>query len=197
LVHTVNDHEEIVKLTRAGADGFYTDSYVPYERMAAERQTLLDCGAAQPSSAQLSSWLRRDIDNADDFRLGSCAQQRSGWVELGGCDAASAISGTALAVPPDSQVHVELEVEAPAADVDFWFQLVAKDGAKRPREMLHLAAGERRTFSWDVALAAGSPGLETRLGLRSSEARLNVVRFETIVQPGFLPNEPAPTPPHG
>lgn len=184
LVYTINDHDRIVNLTRAGADGFYTDSYVPYERMAAERHTLLDCGAAKPSPGQLSAWLRRDITADGDFRLGACAKRRRGRVELGGCGDRSGVTSAGLSVPPGSQVRIELDVESPSSAVDFWFHVIAKDGVKRRREKLQLAAGERRTLTWDVELPGGSPALELQLGLPSREARLDVTRFEVTARPG-------------
>jgi glycerophosphoryl diester phosphodiesterase len=199
LVHTIDEHEEMVRLTRAGADGFYTDTYVPYERMTADPRSLLDCGAEQPSAVQLRSWLKRDLGNDGDYRLSACAKRRGETVELGGCDEEPAIGGPSLRVPPGGQIHVDLEVEAPARGTDFWFKVATKTGPEpRPREELHLEPGERRTFAWDLTLPDGSPGVETLLGVSSSDVQLRVLRLAITLTPPAATGEGSapPAPPN-
>jgi glycerophosphoryl diester phosphodiesterase len=183
LVHTVNDHAQMVSLVRAGADGFYTDEYVPYAMMAERPEVLLECGAATPSDEQLRPWLVRDLTNERDYRLSSCAKRthegKRVRLELAGCDEQAAVTGPFLAVPAPGAVHIELEVEAPREGAELWFHVLPKDGLKpkRPRDELKLEAGERRKYEYDVTLPAGSPGVETRLGLKSPSQRLVVHRL--------------------
>ncbi|HKO92453.1 MAG TPA: glycerophosphodiester phosphodiesterase family protein, partial [Polyangiaceae bacterium] len=86
LVRTVNEHKEIVSLSRAGVDGFYTDSYVPFDRLAADPATLMECGKTKPSDAQLRTWTEREVMQKRDYELPKCAQRKSGRIELGDCD---------------------------------------------------------------------------------------------------------------
>jgi glycerophosphoryl diester phosphodiesterase len=184
LVHTVNEHERMVKLTRAGADGFYTDTYVPYGVMTGDRTTLLECEAAPSSVEHLRWWLERDLMNPEDYRLSSCAERRKGKVELEACDDKPAIRGSLLPVPAGGHVHVDLEVEAPSQSSSFWFQIRTKDGTKPGRpEKIHLEPGERRKLTWDVSPPLGSPGLETRLGMSSRDARVVVHRLTVTLKP--------------
>jgi glycerophosphoryl diester phosphodiesterase len=186
VVHTVNDHEQVVELTRAGADGFYTDTYVPYQTMAADPRSLLACGATEASPRDLRPWLERSLSNPTDFRLSSCAVQRAGHVlELSGCDSKPAISGPNLAVPPGGKVHVELEAEAPSAGAELSFQVLWKDGSKAEKpQRISLAPGERRTVTRDAVLTAGSSGVETLLRMSSSDSRLSVRRLTVALNAG-------------
>ncbi|MET0411532.1 MAG: hypothetical protein ABW217_09555, partial [Polyangiaceae bacterium] len=87
--------------------------------------------------------------------------------------------GPFLPVPAPGTVHIELEVEAPAEGAQLWFHVLPKDGLKptRQREKLSLMPGERRTYRYDITLPAGSPGVETQLGLMSAAQRLVVHRL--------------------
>jgi glycerophosphoryl diester phosphodiesterase len=184
LVHTVNEHEKMVELTRSGADGFYTDTYVPYGVMTADRQTLRGCEALPSSVEHLRSWFERDLMDSKDYRLSSCAERSKRRVELGACDQKAAIRGPFLPVPAGGHVHVDLEVEAPAQSSSFWFRILAKDGKKPGRaEKIQLEPGERRKLAWDVTLPAGSPGLETSLGMSSRDASLIVHRLTVTMRP--------------
>lgn len=185
LVHTVNEHEQVAALTRAGADGFYTDTYVPYERMTADRRNLLECGATQPSPRDLLPWLERNLATKSDYQTSTCVVRRDGRVELEGCDSKPAITGLGLAVPPGGEVHVELEAEAPAAGSAFWFQVLWKDGTKPQRpERIQLAPNERRTFTRDAVLASGSPGVAARLGMSAANSGLIIHRLLVALKPG-------------
>lgn len=178
LVHTVNDHKEIVSLSRAGADGFYTDRYVPFERLSADSKALLECGKERPSDAQLRTWTSRDLEQRRDFKVPRCGKRTSSVVELNGCDADDVVQSTALPVPGGRPLRVEVEVEAGETGASFWLELVQKGrGVLKPRELLALAPKERRTVQHDVDVATGSQGVEARLGLASSKDRLTLHRF--------------------
>ena len=107
LVQTVNEHRDIVGLTRAGADGFYTDRYVPYDTIAADPATAMDCGETKPSRAQLQVWNERDVMERRDYRLQACAKRKSNRIELANCEPRPALRGNPLAVPAAETLHVE------------------------------------------------------------------------------------------
>jgi hypothetical protein len=182
VVPTVNEHREIVSLTRAGADGFYTDRYVPFEAMASDPKAVMTCGELKPSPEQLGKWTLRDLARPRDFQLRACAKRQSNLVELSGCDEHPALRGSFLAVPAAQALHVELEVEAGDAAANFWLELVEKDHREplEPRERGTLKPKERRTFKYDVELPKGSLGVETRFGLASKQDRLTIHRLRTF-----------------
>jgi glycerophosphoryl diester phosphodiesterase len=179
LVHTVNEHQKVAQMTLAGADGFYTDSYVPYATMAKDPGVLLDCGRAAPSTEQLSSWIERDASRKRDYRLKSCVKRKDDRLELADCGEGPAVTGPFLAVPPNGAVHVELDVEAPATGSTFWLEIMSKksDVPLREREKIKLKPSERQSFTYDVPLANGSAGVETRLGFDSDKEQLTVHRL--------------------
>jgi len=90
LVHTLNEHRDIVSFMRAGADGFYTDRYVPYEAMAADPVAAIGCGTS-PTTTEPNPWAERDAMQPRQFRLRQCAKRRTGRIDLAGCDARPAI----------------------------------------------------------------------------------------------------------
>jgi hypothetical protein len=167
LVHTVNDHDEVFNMTQAGADGFFTDSYVPYDRALSTPAALAACGKTEPSDDDLSPWVRRDVMVKGDYKLAKCAKRRQDRVELSGCGQRPAIRGPYLAVPSKRQLHVELDVGTGDKRAEVWLDVVHKHGPKRvrPKETISLAPGERRRIELDVQLEQGSPGVETRVGL--------------------------------
>jgi len=181
LVQTINEHTDIVSLSRAGADGFYTDRYVPFDRLAADPATLMECGKTKPSDAQLRSWTERDVLEQGDYKLPKCAKRKSGRLELSGCDERAVIRSNALAVPAPQPLHVALDVEAGAQGASFWIELVQKKhGELRPRELITLKAGDRRALRYDVDLPKGSQGAVAKLGLASKQDRLTVHRFQVF-----------------
>jgi glycerophosphoryl diester phosphodiesterase len=195
LVQTVNDHRDIVSLTRAGADGFYTDRYVPFATLAADPTAVLNCGETKPSAEALAPWTRRDLQHPADVQLPSCATRKGRSVELTNCDDKASLRSDALDVPPGQAVHVELDAEAGDRGVtSFWLDLVQKlrkdrePKPLRPRELISLKAKERRTFKYDVELPQGSRGVEARIGLASNKDRLILYRLR--VYQGDAPVEP-------
>jgi glycerophosphoryl diester phosphodiesterase len=184
LVNTVNEHKDVLELTRAGADGFFTDHYLPYGVVAKDPTALYECGAAAPSSAQLLPWLERDAMQAGQYSLAPCARRLEDRVELEGCGKRPAVYGVNFAVPPKQAVRLELDAEAPANGARFWLEM-AHENRKQParaREALTLAANERRLFTFDVPLPNGSPGIETRLGLESEKERLVIYKLRISQQ---------------
>lgn len=192
LVSTVNEHREIINLTRVGADGFYTDRYVPYDAIATQAGALVRCGATTPPSDELRPWEERNVLRRGDYRLRGCAKLGSDRVELANCGDGPAIDGPDLAVPPQQAVHVELEAEAGTEGARFWFDMKHKNREEpaRPREEFSLAAKERKSFTFDVSLPEGSPGIETRLGLASKGETLTVHRLR-VTQGDRAPVGPA------
>jgi len=198
LVQTVNDHKDIVSLTRAGADGFYTDRYVPFATLAADPTAVLNCGETKPSAEALAPWTRRDLQRPTDVQLPSCASRKGRSVELANCeDDKASLRSDALDVPAGQAVHVELDAEAgDKAASHFWLDLVEKlrrdlaPKALRPRELISLKAKERRTFKYDLELPQGSRGVEARLGLASKKDVLTLHHLK--VYQGEAPVESAP-----
>ncbi|MEO8183078.1 MAG: glycerophosphodiester phosphodiesterase family protein [Deltaproteobacteria bacterium] len=192
LVHTLNEHRDILTFTRAGADGFYTDRYVPYETMAADPATATGCGS---TGTERNPWSERDAMQPRQFRLRSCAKRRPGSIHLASCDERPAIYGSYLAVPPGKIVHVEVEAEAGDADAGLWFDLVDKTSSTpvNPREQLQLKAKERRAWKYDVTVPQGSVALEARLGLSSNKDKLKIYRFRVSEVEG-APSPEAPDP---
>jgi glycerophosphoryl diester phosphodiesterase len=194
LVQTINEHRQIVSLSRAGADGFYTDSYVPFDRLVADSATLMECGKTKASDTQLRPWTERDVMQPRDFKLPKCAQRKSGHIELTDCDERVLIRSNSLAVPAAQPLHVALDVEAGEQGASFWVELVQKErGVLRPREMIALKPKERRALRYDVALPDGSPGAVARLGLGSKQDRLILNRLRIFH--GEERSEPAPAEP--
>jgi len=191
LVSTVNEHREIINLTRVGADGFYTDRYVPYDAIATQAGALVKCGATTPPSGELRPWEERSVLRRGDYRLRGCAKLGSDRVELANCGDGPAIDGPDLAVPPQQAVHVELDAEGGAEGARFWFDMKHKNREEpaRPREEFSLAAKERKSFTFDVSLPQGSPGIETRLGLASKGESLTVHRLR-VTQGNRVPMGP-------
>jgi glycerophosphoryl diester phosphodiesterase len=183
LVHTLNNHAEIMDFMRAGADGIYTDTYLPLALVARNVKAAMDCGANEPSRAALQQWLQRDVLHPGDYRLSGCAKRRGMQIDVGGCDDQPAIFGPYLAVPPGQTVHVALDVEALETGAKFWFDVVHKHRKDviRPREELALKPKERRLFDYDLTIPAGSAGIETRLGLAAASERLVVRRFDVTL----------------
>jgi glycerophosphoryl diester phosphodiesterase len=179
LVHTINDHREILKLTRAGADGFYTDLYRPYEAAALDPASGADCDAPSKPSEEFAAWIQRDAQLPGDYWLTPCAKRSGGDIELSACDHGAAISGPYLAVPPSHTLRVDLDVEAGPDGSNFWVEVTQKNRAEplRAREPITLIPNEHRSIKYDLYLPDGSPGVETRLGLSSEHDRLLVHRL--------------------
>jgi glycerophosphoryl diester phosphodiesterase len=179
LVHTINDHRDVARLARAGADGFYTDDYRPYATGAPASATMADCAYAGDLAIDAAEWLERDLLRPGDYLLSGCAKRTFNGVELHGCGSEAAVTGPNLAVPPGRALHVELDIEADADGSELWLTLIEKNRPQpaRPREGIRLAPGERRVFTYDMALPAGSPGIEARLGLSSPSDRALVFRL--------------------
>lgn len=187
LVQVVNDHEQIVSLARAGADGFYTDSYLPFGALAAEPSLALDCGATQPSARELAPWTQRDLRHEADVSLSACAERKGKHVVLSGCGAGASLHTTPLPAPPGKAIHVELDAEAGAAAVQLGIELLERAGVAReirPRETISLSPNERRTVKRQVALPQGSPGLEVTIALAGAEQHLTVRRLR-VAHGGF------------
>jgi hypothetical protein len=185
LVHTINDHREILKLTRAGADGFYSDSYRPYGAALQNIEQGADCLAGGQQEADFSQWSERDMSRAGDFALASCAKRRDKAVELAACESKAAITGAMLAVPPDHGIHANIDLEAGPEGSAVWVELLQKNRGQpaRGRERVHLEPGERRELSFDVGLPQGSPGIEFRLGMESVSDRLVVHGLRLSLSP--------------
>lgn len=179
LVQTINEHRDIVNLARAGADGFYTDRYVPYDTIATDPTVVMDCGETKPSRAELHTWTERDLKYQADYRLPGCAKRKSGGVELGDCEEGAMLRSTPLAVPAAQMLHVEVEAEAIDTAVSFWLEFVQKKEPKavRPHEVISLKPKERRALKFDIHLPQGSPGIEARLGLLSKKDFLALHRL--------------------
>jgi glycerophosphoryl diester phosphodiesterase len=175
LVHTINEHRDILKLARAGADGFYTDLYRPYDAAATGLDTV-ECAAPGELKDELVEWVERDVLRPGDYALMPCAKRGPNAVELSECDNTAAIRGPQLAVPPHQMVRVQLDVEAGPAGTHFWMEFWQKNRGEplRQREQVTLNPNERRAFSYEIALPEGSPGVETRLGVTSAQDRLLV-----------------------
>lgn len=179
LVHSVNEHRDIVNLMRAGADGFVTDRYVPYEKIAEDPTVAMECGEAKPSALELHSWTERNTSHPSDYRLPSCAKHNSTQIDLIDCDDQAMLRTTPLPVPSGQTLHVEVEVEAGNAPSSFWIEVAQKQKPQvlKSRELSTLQANEHKTFSYDVALAQGSLGAEARLGLASKKDKLLLHRL--------------------
>ena len=194
LVQTINEHKDIVSLSRAGADGFYTDRYVPFDRLAADPATLMECGKTKPSDTQLRAWTERDVSEHGDYKLPKCAKRKSGHLELSDCDERAVIRSNDLAVPAGQPLHVALDVEAGEQGASFWIELVQKKrGALRPRELVTLKPKERRALRYDVDLPKGSQGAVAKLGLASKKDSLTVYRLQVFHGEGR--SQPAPAEP--
>ena len=196
LVHTVNEHEQVTQLVQAGADGFYTDSYLPYAAITTDRRRTLDCGAAEHSPAFRRPWLARDLASTpDQYRMSDCAKRKSGAVELTGCDNKAAITGPKLAVPPGAAVHVTLDVEGPTGGSYFWFQMDWRNASKEKRTKIRLEPNERRKVTRDAVLPDGSAGVDVRLGLFGPATSLIVHNLKVSMEPEPQAAQPAPTGP--
>lgn len=173
LVHTINEHRDVIKLTHAGADGFYTDNYKPYGTPGGP---LPDCALAPQMTSDKTPWLERDIHRSNNYKLSACAKRRSDRVEVSKCEPGVAIRGFPLSVPPHRSVRVTLDVQAGDRPARFWFEMLGKfsKAPSKQRKELQLAAKERRLFEFDVPLDGGSAGFETRLGVDSPAEHLIV-----------------------
>jgi glycerophosphoryl diester phosphodiesterase len=186
LVHTINDHREIVSLTRAGADGFFTDRYLPFDAFAADPTALFNCGETKASAEALGPWMRRDLQRHADYRLPSCASRKGRRVELGDCDERASLRSGGLSVPVGQTVHVELDAEAGDTAANFWLDVVDKPKKDkepkelRPRERVTLKPKERRQLQYEVSLPQGAPSVEARLGLGTKKDRLILHRFKVF-----------------
>lgn len=179
LVQNVNEHRDIVNLTRAGADGFFTDRYLPYDRIAEDPTVAMECGATKPSGAELHNWTERDMKRQSDYRLPSCAKRKATRIEFADCDEHGILRTSPLAVPAAQTLHIELEVEAGSTPSAFWLELgqARKPNVLRQRETVTLKANERKTLNYDVSLADGSQGAEVRLGVSSKKDTLVLHRL--------------------
>lgn len=180
LVNTLNDHQEVVDFLRAGADGFYTDTYLPLHVLARDARSAMACGASEPTPADLHRWLARDVFQRGDYVLRRCAKRHGKRIDVQDCNSDPAISGPYLAVPAGQTVHVAFDVEAAAEGTNLWFDVVNKHrkDAVRPREAIALKAGERRLFEYDMMLPVGSAGIETRLGMATPGDRMVLHRLD-------------------
>jgi glycerophosphoryl diester phosphodiesterase len=185
LVQTVNDHKDIVSLLRAGANGFFTDHYVPLNVIAADPTTAMNCGESTPSPKQLEPWTIRDLSHSADFSLRSCATRKSlGSVDLENCTDEPTLVGRPLGIPAGQSLHIEIEAEvknkAPVAHL--WLELAKKHGELvRPRDVIEVHAGERRSWQSDIVLERGSIGITARLGLGSKREQLSIRQLRLSV----------------
>lgn len=201
LVHTINEHKDIVSLTRAGASGFYTDRYVPFGTLASDPTAAFNCGETKVSAQALAPWTRRDLRNRDEVKLPSCAERKGRRVLLKDCDEKARVRSDGLSVPAGKTVHVELDAQASDLPATFWIEIVEKirreDEPKslRKREVITLAAKERRTVKLDVELPQGSRNVEARLGLATKKDQLNLHKLQVFQgDPSVEAAETPPTP---
>jgi glycerophosphoryl diester phosphodiesterase len=194
LVYTVNDHHEIVRLTRAGADGFYTDGYLPFGTLAADPTVAFNCGETKPSAQALAPWTRRDLHHQAEVHLPGCANRKGKRVELKECEANAMVRSDGLAVPPRTAVHVEVDAEASDTAASFWIEAVEgqRFRALQPREEVSLKPKERRTVKLDFDLADGSSAVEARLGLASKKDQLTLHRLRVFHGEVLSEVEPIP-----
>jgi glycerophosphoryl diester phosphodiesterase len=192
LVHTLNEHRDILTFTRAGADGFYTDRYVPYETMAADPATATGCGVSP--GGEHNPWAERDVMQPREFRLRGCAKRRPGRIDLAACDERPAIYGAYLAVAPGQTVHVDLEGEADDTEAGLWFDLVDTNtnAPVQPREQLHLKPKEHQARQYDISIPGGSAALEARLGLSSDKDKVTIRRFKVSLVEAAPAGTPTP-----
>lgn len=180
LVQTINEHRDLVSLTRAGATAFYTDRYVPFGTLTADPTAAFNCGETKASAQALAPWTRRDLSHKEEVRLPACATRKGRRAELKECDDKAQVRSDGLAVPPAKAVHVEIDAEAGDTPATFWVELVEKlkreDEPKtlRARETTTLKAKERRTLKFDVDLPQGSRSVEARLGLATKKDTLTL-----------------------
>ncbi len=178
LVAAVNEHADIVRLTRAGADGFYTDHYLPFGRFTANPDLAMECGETQLSARALRPWTRRDLQHEADVILPECAARKRRRVTLSSCAADAVLSTSGLPAPPGRAASVEVDAEAGKAGARFWLEVVEElpESARqlRPRQEISLKPGERRTVELQLNLPSGSPGVQVRLGLASEQDELTL-----------------------
>lgn len=174
LVHTINDHREILALARAGARGFYTDSYRPYGAALRDPKTAATCDASDEEARAFANWKQRDVLRAGDYSMRPCAQRTGAVIQLFGCEQGPSLYGPYLAVPPNHDVRVALDIAAGPEGANLWFEVTEKNraGALRARDPLSLAPNERRAIHLELHLPNGSPGIETRLGVKSAQDRV-------------------------
>jgi hypothetical protein len=194
LVQNVNEHRDIVNLTRAGADGFFTDRYLPYDRIAEDPTVAMECGATKPSGTELHNWTERNTNRQSDYRLPGCAKRKATRIEFSDCDEHAILRTSPLAVPAAQTLHIELEVEAGSTPSTFWLELAQarKPQVLRQRETVSLKANERKTLNYDVALPEGSQGAEVRVGVSSKKDTLVLHRL--VAYHGEKSIEAAPPP---
>jgi len=185
IVQTVNEHADIVSLTRAGADGFYTDRYVPFATLAADPGVAFSCGETKASAQALAPWTTRDLARKQDTLLPGCAKRIGHGVELRDCDGDEILRTYGLPVPAGKSLHVEIDSEANAAATSFWVELVEKVRDKTPpkllraREQISLKPKERRTVKFDLDLPLGSR-VEARMGLATKKDTLTLHRLRVF-----------------
>jgi glycerophosphoryl diester phosphodiesterase len=182
LVQTVNDHRDILSFTRAGADGFFTDSYVPFGTLVADRSSGMSCGEAKPTAEQLQPWTRRGIMHPGDYKLEACAKRVTGAVQLDGCSSRPALTSKPLPVPPGQAVHVQIDAQAGKAAANLWLELGHGGRGKplRPRDTFALKPNERRTFQVDLPLEKGSAGMVARVGLGAKTEQASIHRLKVF-----------------
>jgi hypothetical protein len=201
LVQTINEHRDIVSLTSAGADGFYTDRYVPFDTFAADPALTFDCGETKASARALVPWTRRDLTRKQDMLLPGCADRKGRTVQLKDCDDGAVLRSYGLAVPPGQALHVELDAEAGSTGTSFWVELVEKLADRtppkslRPRETIKLKPKERRTLKLDLDLPQGGR-VEVRLAPMTRKDILTLHQLKVFHgdTPVDAPSETDPTP---
>lgn len=197
LVSAVNEHEDVARLTLAGADGFYTDRYVPFGVFTSSPTLALGCGETQASARALQPWTQRELRRAEDVVLPECAERKGRRVELRACAAGAAVSTVGLPLPPGRAIALEVDAEAGEAGARYWLELrdeLEPATILRPREDVGMKPGERRTVKLQLDLPTGSPGVQAWLGIAGEQAELTLHRLRVAqVQPGATV---ASSPPH-
>lgn len=180
LVSAVNEHADVARLTLAGADGFYTDRYLPFGALTSAPSLALGCGNASGSALELQPWTRRELRREEDVELPECAERRGKRAELRGCASGDVLATVGLPVPRDSALSLEVDAQAGPAGARYWVEVLEElEAAKvlRPREEVLLKAGERRTLKLHVSVPGGSPAVQARLGLASDQEQLTLHRL--------------------
>lgn len=165
VVHTLNGHEDIEQFAAAGADGFYTDSYLPRAELfgaSAEVRRAL----RRPRRPR---WRYFTLAQTDAFRWGSCVSGQDGRWLARRCGAAPVVTGPILTGP-----------RRPAAGSVLTFRVQLRGSAQGGRARVVVASERGRKLYYESSWAALDADRSTLLAGQAaldgaaSDARLSL-----------------------
>lgn len=164
LVHTVNRHEDVQEFGLAGADGFYTDYYLPYTAAVTSARSA-PIGAEALASPR---WSKFALSHQGDFRLSKCVRKQGPAWFASGCGAASVLDGPRRPAPKGASVKSRAVISAKVPGLQARLRVASRGGRKE-----HYGSGweavpveEKLTLESEVTMTESVADIKLQLYVR-------------------------------